>query len=348
MLERQDVLAELAALARRAGGGAGRLVLLRGEAGVGKTALIDRFSAGLDGSWRVLRGWCEPLGAPRPLGPLFDALPGLGSAAAGPIAALNAGNVSAMYARLLAVLGSGSRWVWVIEDAHWADGATLDLLRFLARRVDSLPVLMLVSYRDDELGEQHPLSAALGDVASCAGVHRIGLATLSPQAVGALAAGSGVNADELYHLTSGNPFFATEVLAGGPDAMAGTVLPRSVAEAVRGRLSRLSSAGRETAQAVAICGPRAEAELVLRVCPAAVAGLPECLDAGVLIADGNVIGFRHELARRATLDRIDHHQRRVLHKQALTVLAEPPVDPNTLAALVFHADQAGDDDAVIR
>lgn len=348
LLERQDVLAELSGLARRAGAGAGRVVLLRGEAGVGKTALIDRFNGGLDGSWRVLRGWCEPLGAPRPLGPLIDALPGLGSDAAGPVAALHAGDVSAMYARLLAVLGSGPHWVWVIEDAHWADGATLDLLRFLARRVDSLPLLLLVSYRDDELGEQHPLSAALGDVASCAGVHRIALAPLSRAALGALAAGSAVNADELYQLTGGNPFFATEVLAGGPEALAGNVLPRSVAEAVWGRLTRLSRAGRETAQAVAICGPRAEAEVVQRVCPAAEVGLADCLDAGVLIADGNVIGFRHELARRATVDRIDDHQRRVLHKQALTVLAEPPVDPNTLAALAFHADQAGDDDAVIR
>jgi DNA-binding CsgD family transcriptional regulator len=348
LLERQDVLAELAALARRAGGGSGGVALLRGEAGVGKTAVIDRFSAGLDGSWRVLRGWCEPLGAPRPLGPLIDALPGLGSAAAGPVAALHAGDVSAMYARLLAVLRCGPRWVWVIEDAHWADGATLDLLRFLARRVDSLPLLLLVSYRDDELGDQHPLSAALGDVAGCAGVHRIGLTPLSRGAVGTLAAGSGVNADELYQLTGGNPFFATEVLAGGPDAVADNVLPRSVAEAVWGRLTRLSTAGREVAQAVAICGPRAEAELVQRVCPAAIAGLAECLNAGVLIADGDVIGFRHELARRATLDRIDDHQRRVLHKQALTVLSEQPEDPNTLAALAFHAAQAGDDDAVIR
>lgn len=348
LLERQEVLAELASLARRAGGGAGRVVLLRGEAGVGKTAVIDRFTAGLDGSWPVLRGWCDPLVAPRALGPLIDALPGLGSAAAGPIDALNAGDVSAMYARLLAALDGGPRWAWVIEDAHWADGATLDLLRFLARRVDSLPLLLLVSYRDDELGEQHPLAAALGDVASCAGVHRIRLAPLSRAALEALAAGSAVNADELYQLTGGNPFFATEVLAGGPEALAGNVLPRSVAEAVWGRLSRLSTAGRETAQAVAICGPRAEAELVQRVCPAAQTGLTDCLDAGVLIADGNAIGFRHELARRATLDRLDDHQRRVLHKQALTVLAEGPVDPNRLAALAFHADEAGDDDAVIR
>ena len=83
------------------------------------------------------------------------------------------------------------------------------------------------------------------------------------------------------------------------------------------------------------------------MCPAAAAALAECLDAGVLVADADTVGFRHELARRATAEQIPDYQRRLLHKRALTVLAEPPIDPNTLAALAFHADQAGDTDAVI-
>src|SRR6185503_14724124 len=110
---------------------------------------------------------------------------------------------------------------------HWADGATLDLLRFLARRVGSLPVLLLVSYRDDEVGPQHPLAVALGDVATFEAVTRIGLARLSRDAVAVLAAGRGVNADELHRLTGGNPFFVTEVLAVGPDALGHSALPRS-------------------------------------------------------------------------------------------------------------------------
>ena len=136
LLERQAVMAELGGLARGVRRGAGRVVLLRGEAGVGKTAVITRFSAGLDGTLRVLRGWCDPLGAPRPLGPLLDALADLGGAAAGGLgAAIDAADTAGIYRRLLAVLRDGQRWVWVIEDAHWADGATLDLVRFLARRI---------------------------------------------------------------------------------------------------------------------------------------------------------------------------------------------------------------------
>jgi DNA-binding CsgD family transcriptional regulator len=348
LLERQEVLAQMSVLAGRVVDGAGRVVLLRGEAGIGKTAVLDHFVAGLDSSMRVLRGWCEPLAAPRPLGPLIDALAGVGAAAAGGLTtAVDAGDTVTLYQRLLAVLRDGSRWVWVIEDAHWADGATLDLIRFVARRISSLQLLLVVSYRDDESGARHPLAVTLGDIANCAAVDRIGLEPLSRDAVAVLAVGSGVNAAALHDLTGGNPFFVTEVLAAGPQALTRDTLPRSVSEAVRGRLARLSVPARDTAHAVAVCGPRADVGLVEQICPGAAAALAECLAAGVLLAQPGVVGFRHELARRATLADIPDFERTALNKRALTILAEPPIDANTVAALVFHADEAGDDDAVI-
>lgn len=348
LLERQAVLAELGAQSRHVARSGGRVVLLRGEAGVGKTAVIARFVSELNGSMRPLQGWCDPLGTPRPLGPLIDALVGLDTAAAAALsAAMDAADITALYERLLGVLRAGQPWVWVIEDAHWADGATLDMLRFLARRIGAVPLLLLVSYRDDEVGPQHPLTLALGDVASCAAVSRIGLNPLSREAVAILAAGSGVNADQLYELTSGNPFCVTEVLAASPDVLSRGGLPRSVSEAAWGRLARLSARARDVAYAVAVCGPRADPDLLEKTCPGAGRAMDECLGAGVLVAGGQVVGFRHELARRATLDQIPGYQRQLLHKRALAALAEPPVDPDLLAALVLHASEAGDSDAVI-
>ena len=349
LLERDAALAELRALAYRLRDRRGRVVLLRGEAGVGKTAVIARWVSGLDASVRVLRGWCDPLAAPRPLGPLVDTLAGLGdSQAAGLAAAVAAGDIATMYARLVAALAGGPHWVWVIEDAHWADGATLDLLRFMARRIVGLPLLLVVTYRDDELGPQHPLTVALGDIATCEALTRINLAPLSREAVAVLATGSGINADRLHQLTGGNPFFVTEVLAAGPQGLNQDGLPRSIAEAVCGRLGRLSGPGRDTAQAVAVCGPRTRSTLLAKVCFAGASGLEECRGAGVLVTDGGAVGFRHELARRAALDQIPDHHRRELHKRAAAALAEPPIDPDTLAALAFHADQAGDVDTVLR
>lgn len=349
LLERETALAELSQWQRAAARAGGRVVLLRGEAGVGKSALIARFIAGQGQRVQVLRGWCDPLTAPRPLGPLIDTLgEASGEGAAALRAAVEAGDIGAIYGRLVDLFAHDTTWVWVVEDVHWADGATLDLLRFLARRIDSLPLLLLASYRDDEIGGQHPLAMLLGDLATSAAVSRIGIEPLSETAVAELASGSGVNADELHRLTGGNPFYVTEVLAAGSDALRDGGLPHSVSDAVRARLARLSSAGRETAYAAAVCGPRTTLALLHNVSPSAAEGLAECLEAGVLIADTHTVDFRHELARRAALDQIPADQRRMLHKQALMMLSRTPIDPNTLAALAFHSEWAGDTDAVVR
>jgi DNA-binding CsgD family transcriptional regulator len=348
-LERDAQLAQVGSLARRlARGGPGEVVLLRGEAGVGKTTLLARFADQLNPRLRVLRGWCDPLGAPRPLGPLTDALKGLDPVAgAGLAAAVDSGDTARIYRQLLAALGDRDRWVWVIEDAHWADGATLDLVRFLARRITSLRLLLVISFRDDELAAAHPLAVMLGDLANYAAVTRIGLEALSLSAVAALAAGSGLNAEQLHHVTGGNPFFVTEVLAVGPAALTLKGLPRSISEAVHGRLGRLSAKGRETAHAVAVCGPRADVSLLEQMCPEARTALHECLGAGVLTAEGDLVGFRHELARRATVAQIPDFDRIELHRRALSALAQPPIDPNMFAALAFHADEAGEIEATI-
>ena len=350
LLEREAQLAQLTALARRvARGGPGEVVLLRGEAGVGKSAVLARFADQRDSRLRVLRGWCDPFGAPRPLGPLTDALSGLEAGAGAALAAaVDSGDTARIYRQLLSALADGSRWMWVIEDAHWADGATLDLMRFLSRRISALRLLLVISFRDDELAPTHPLAVTLGDLANCANVNRIELTALSLPAVAALAAGSGVNAEQLHQVSGGNPFFVTEVLAAGPDALTREALPRSVSEAVCGRLARLSAKGRDIANAVAVCGPRVDVALLERICPEARPALHECLGAGVLIADGDLIRFRHELARRATRAQIPDFDRIELHRCALTALAAPPADPNALAALAFHADEAGDNDAAVR
>jgi DNA-binding NarL/FixJ family response regulator len=348
LLERDTVLAQLNGLAAQAARGAGRVVLLRGEAGVGKTAVIKRFTADGVTGLKVVRGWCDPLVAPRPLGPLLDALAGLGTAAGGLETAIESGDTAAIYRRLLTLWRDGRHWMWVIEDAHWADEATADLLRFLVRRISTLPLLLVVSYRHDEIGDHHPLTALLDDLASRTAVSCVDLAPLSRDAVAVLAVGSGVNADQLHQLTGGNPFYVTEVLAAGPDVLTRKALPDTVSEAVWGRLARLSDAALETAHVTAICGPRASRALVETVCPAAALALAECVQAGVLAVEADTIGFRHELARRAATDQIPEYRRRALHQRVLTALAEPPIDPDKLTELAFHADRAGDRGRVIR
>ncbi|MBA3450408.1 MAG: AAA family ATPase [Chloroflexia bacterium] len=234
LLERDAVLDDLRGFLREAWDGRGSLLFLGGEAGVGKTALLGVFAAQARSIAVVMRGQCDALSTPRALGPLFDV------ASADPsLERLLSGNAPRdhLFRGLLDRLRGGNRpVVLAIEDAHWADEATLDLLRFLGRRVDATRGFVIVTYRDDEVGPRHALRYVLGDLATTSAVHRREISPLTPDGVAALAAGSGIDASVLYARTRGNPFFVTEVLAAAAD------IPVTVSDAVLARASRLPPA----------------------------------------------------------------------------------------------------------
>ena len=177
---------------------------------------------------------------------------------------------------------------------HWADEATLDVLRLLARRVETVPALVIASYRDDELDPAHPLRIVLGELTTTQNVGRMKLVLLSPGAVAQLAEPYGVDADELYRKTAGNPFFVIEALAAGAEG-----IPETVREAVLARAARLSPAARTVLEAVAVVPPQAELWLLEALAGEAVNGLDECLTSGMLTSESAGVAFRHELARLA-------------------------------------------------
>jgi predicted ATPase len=110
-------------------------------------------------------------------------------------------------AALVRDLPAQTSTVFVLEDVHWSDEATLDVLRLLCRRVQTVPVLVIATYRDDELDRAHPLRIVVGELATSEAVSRIKLPALSSAAVAQLAEPHGVDANELYRKTGGNPFF---------------------------------------------------------------------------------------------------------------------------------------------
>jgi DNA-binding CsgD family transcriptional regulator len=234
----------------------------------------------------------------------------------------------------------------VIEDAHWADEATLDLLRYLARRIERVRALLLVTYRNDEVGPRHPLRRTLGDLASTPAVHRMSLSPLSRESVEELASGSGLDPELIYKQTGGNPFFVTEVLATDT-----ADVPATVADAVLARASRLSPAARPMLEAVAIVGPRVEvsllSEMVHRSRDETITALAEAIHTGILQADDDVVMFRHELAREAILKTLSGLQRTALHARALDLLRRPGAPPASPSRLAHHAEAAGDNDATL-
>ena len=341
LLERESALETLGGWFAEARAGRGRLVLVGGEAGVGKTSLVDEFALRHRQAARVLWGACDPLTTPRPLGPLADVAPALG----GQLDQLLRDEAprEVLFPALLERLrNTRVATVLVIEDVHWADEATLDLLRFLARRLGVATTLLVVTYRDDELGPQHPVQLLAGDLASSALVRRLRLAPLSRQAVAALAGPHGVDPGALYETTRGNPFFVTEILAAGHEA-----IPATVVDAVLGRAARLSPPARQVLDAAAVVAPPVEIWLLAEMAGAAPAHLDECVAAGMLQGLTGGVAFRHELARLAVERALAPGRRADLHGRALAALLARSglgMDP---ARLAHHADGAGDATAVL-
>jgi len=340
LLERDDALDALREASANTRTGAGRLVLVAGEAGIGKTAVVRAFCAELTDA-HVLWGACDALFTPRPLGPFLD----LAAEANGELgAAVGAGGgPHELVAALVAAAAAAEEpTIVVLEDVHWADEATLDALRVLARKVERAPLLVVASYRDDELDRGHPLRIVLGELATRPAVVRVQIDGLSEQGVAELAAERELDPRELHRQTNGNPFFVTEVLAArnGP-------IPATVRDAVLARTAVLGGAAREVLQAVAITPQRAELWLLETLTSESLDGLDECLASGILVNGGDSVGFRHELARLTVEESIDPRRARALHRAALEALAEPPTGTPDHARLAHHADAAGDGDAVL-
>jgi DNA-binding CsgD family transcriptional regulator/tetratricopeptide (TPR) repeat protein len=340
LLEREPALQALEGALGEAAGGEGRVALVYGEAGIGKTSLVEHFTRARARPGRTLWGACDSLHTPRPLGPVHDIAQQTGS---GLLERLEAGAPPrAIFSTVLEELRRRPTVIAVLEDLHWADAATLDLVKFLGRRIRQVPALLVLTYRDDELGPRHPLRIALGDLATSPAVRRIALSPLSVVAVRTLATGQGLDAAALHRRTGGNPFFVTEALASRESE-----IPVTVRDAVLARAARLSVAGRTTVDAAAIIGAQVEPWLLTAIVGDAAAGTEDCIARGMLRAQGDLLGFRHELARQAILDTIVPPRRRTLHGLALRALASPPTGSLDLARLADHAEGAADVSAVL-
>ncbi|HEY1511908.1 MAG TPA: LuxR C-terminal-related transcriptional regulator [Solirubrobacteraceae bacterium] len=339
LLERADELAALAGdLDTVASTGRGRLVFVGGEAGIGKSTLIGEFCAGLDAP--ALRGASEALFTPRPLGPLIDIAAQVG----GELERLveSESSPSAIVGALMRLLAQEQPTVVVLEDLHWADDATLDVVRLLARRCDAINALVIATYRDDELDRRHPLRIVLGELPR-ASVRRMTVAPLSTDAVAVLAEPYGVDAAALHERTGGNPFFVSEALAAGAGDM-----PDTVRDAVLARAARLDDRARRLLEAVAIVPQKAELWLLEQLAGDDLAHLESCLASGMLQALADAVAFRHEIARVAIEGVVAPDRALALHRRALRALISTPGRKLELARGAHHAEAAGDPEAVLR
>ncbi|MCI0552612.1 MAG: AAA family ATPase [Anaerolineae bacterium] len=317
----------------------GRVALVYGEAGIGKTSLVEHFvEEQKNNSWRVLQGACDSLFTPRPLGPLHD----IASQTQGNLLNLldSESNRAAVFSACLNELTT-RKTILLIEDIHWADEATLDLLKYLGRRIRQTTSLMILTYRDDEIGIDHPLRILLGDLASSQAFHRIPVSALTNEAVRELAINKNIDPIALHDMTNGNPFFVTEVLT------VGSGIPETVRDAVLARAARLSLSARAVLEAAAVIGSRIEPWLLSNIVGAESENVEECIAAGMLQSQSDDYAFRHELARQTILESISPQKKLALHRMTLTALKESPETHNDLARLANHAEGTKDVTAVL-
>src|SRR5882757_1296041 len=336
LLERDEQLRRLGdafALARE---GRGRIIAIAAEAGAGKTALTEQFVANHAQVARMYWGACENLSTPEVLLPLRDI-----ARASGESFDLGADHIRS-FESLLRLLSDGAKpSVLVIEDIHWADTATLDLIRFLGRRIARVRALIMITYRDEEVDARSPLRNLLGE-APAGSVERMTLAHLSLAAVTSLAATCGRRGEELFALTAGNPFLVTEALA-----LDGDVPTDAVRDSTLARAARLADPARLVLDAVSIFPRHAETAVVADLVKGAIdVGLDECVEKGMLSLEGGIVQFRHELARRAIEASIAPARRRALHQKVVDVLQRR--SDARASEIAHHAERAADVAALLK
>jgi DNA-binding CsgD family transcriptional regulator/energy-coupling factor transporter ATP-binding protein EcfA2 len=337
LLDRADALAALTTARERAAAGDGRIVVVRGETGIGKTTLIRHLRALQPPGTEVLLGACDDLVTPRPLAPFHDIARQLGGRVAD-LVAQGAGRDLVHDAMLDVLNRLPPPIVMILEDLHWADEATLDLVLTMGRRLVDRPVLLVTTHRADEVDAGHPLTRVLARLPT-ANLVVVDLGPLSLGAVSRLATQTAIDGAELHRVTGGNPFYVTEVLAGEELAPSA-----SVSVAVTDRVARLPVATRRLLDLMSIVPARVGVALLNRCEPHWPELLEPAEQRGIVTVAGDAVVFRHELARRAIEQSLPSLRARRLHGQVLRVLEELQADASRL---VHHADGAGDVAAIV-
>jgi len=312
--------------------GHGRLVLVEGDAGIGKTRLVEQFTANLDGV-RVLAGGGIPLASAAPYAALlgiFHALARLHPPAAGGLLPQHAPWQADAFAltRLFAAVSGAVRaiavetpLVLVVEDLHWADRSTWALVSFLAREIRADPVLLLVTIRAEELGPARPVSVLVGELARMPHAERLILGPLDGAGVAALVrAITGATASArvtggLLQRAAGNPFFTEELLAVGPDS---GILPASVADVLAVRVAQLPAAGQRVLGAASVLGREVPHQLLAAVADAEDLddGLSAAVSHRLLEPHGDGYTFRHPLIQETVYSQLLPAVRRARHARA--------------------------------
>ncbi|MGH8911814.1 MAG: ATP-binding protein, partial [Acidimicrobiia bacterium] len=328
-LDREQELGLLADALTQVGVSGGKVILVRGEAGIGKSALIREFLASSAASAEFRIGFCDDLQTPQPYGPLWD----IAREAPTLWRALQDRDRHGVLEACFQLLGTSSQpQVVVLEDTQWSDDATLDAIKYVGRRIARTTGLVVLTYRDGEVDHHHPLRRVVSDLAPDT-VVRIELGGLSRPAVATIVGPSGLDADRVMDATGGNPFLVTEMTLADTENV-----PRSVRESVMSRVSKLSAASQQALKTFSVVPRRMQVSEALAITGASLRDLAECEAAGMLLVEADVVAFQHDLIRRGIEAALTISESVAIHRRLLDVI---PADADP-AWLAYHARGGSD------
>lgn len=310
---------------------AGKVVLVSGEAGHGKTSLVKEVVSKLDHKQIVLIAACEPVGIPTAFAPLYDIINQLPSDLAEEI---RAGEGIAPVGAGLVDFLKNDHMVLVFEDIHWADEVTLGLVRYLGRRIEATSSCLVLTYRPEHLDLVPPLRLVVADLGS--GSVRLEVPALTRAAVAEMAAGRGLDPDALHATTLGNPFFLEEVLRHP-----GADVPPTIQNAVLANADELSRESAEVVGLVALSREGISFDLLREMIPDAEVLLEAAFRKRILVSDAGVVTCRHELIRESLLQAMSPMARQRRHQRLLDALEGTSAGSNDISRLAYHSVGAG-------
>lgn len=335
LIEREHFLAMLQSRFEKLAAGKGHCFFIMGEAGVGKSALVNTFLERLDSQCISYTGICDSLFTPRPLAPVIDLAIQLkmeltsGIESSKSRADLFSGFVEELTKKMKPV-------VLVFEDIHWADEATLDFIKFLSRRIMFANCMFILTYRNTEpAGIQVP-NIVLSEIAPDT-YTRITLPSLSRDAVQKMAEGKGYNGENLYSLTGGNPFFVNEILASYSPGV-----PENVKDAVLSVFHKHEGKTRNLWQLLSVVPDGFHIDQLSAIDPEWDEAIEQCMHAGILLLKNNKLLFKHELYRRTVEESLSPFRRIKLNKKILELFLASFETNGEIEKIVHHAKNANE------
>lgn len=341
LIERTGFLETLAAKFEEVTEGEGHSMLICGEAGMGKTSLVKEFCKAQKDRCTMYSGSCDALFTPRPLAPLHDMIWQLGKEIVD--ISMHLADRAQLFTMFLHELDHRHQaTLVVIEDIHWADEATLDFIKFFARRITRLHCLLILTYRDDEIHSRHPLRTVLGQLAPDH-FTRLQLTPLSREAVNKMAIQRGYKGEDVYTISHGNPFYVNEILASYSVG-----IPDNIRDSVLSFYNRLDEKTKELCQILSVIPTGLEVNYVHEMDEDCQAAIHNCLDLKILVQNGNLITFKHELYRRTIETSLSPLLRITLNKRVLDFFLDSFESNDQPERIVHYAKNANENDLVVK